>query len=81
MDYLSYGTGLYSLWNCSHVLISWYIVPYTHSEYATMCVYVSWWLTLLFLLHQKGETALDVAKRWDNHDVVTYLEEIGEYTY
>ena len=46
-----------------------------------MCVYVSWWLTLLFLLHQDGETALDMAKDGDKHDVVTYLEEIGEYTY
>ena len=46
-----------------------------------MCVYVSWWLTLLFLLHQAGETALDRAKHRNEHEVVAYLEEIGEYTY
>ena len=28
---------------------------------------------------QRGETALDTAKDWDKHDVVTYLEGIGEW--
>ena len=58
-----------------------YCTLHNNSEYTTMCVYVSCWLTLLFLLHQDGKTALDLAKQENKHDVVTYLEEIGEYTY
>ena len=30
---------------------------------------------------QRGDTALDLAKQYTIHDVVAYLEEIGEYTY
>ena len=40
-----------------------------------MCVMT---LTLLFLLHQDGETALDLARRNNKTEVVAYLEELGE---
>ena len=40
-----------------------------------MCVMT---LTLLFLLHQFGNTALDEARRRNKTEVVAYLEELGE---
>ena len=40
-----------------------------------MCVMT---LTLLFLLHQRGQTALDDARSEDRTDVVAYLKELGE---
>ena len=43
-----------------------------------MCVYVSHCCSCYT---QRGETALDLAKCVRQHDVVAYLEEIGEYTY
>ena len=47
----------------------------THCTHHYMCVMT---LTLLFLLHQDGNTALDEARRRNNTEVVTYLEELGE---
>ena len=41
-----------------------------------MCVMT---LTLLFLLHQDGNTALDEARSKNRTEVVAYLEELGEY--
>ena len=36
-------------------------------------------VTLLFLLHQAGESALDYAIRDDRRDLVAYLKELGEF--
>ena len=47
----------------------------THCTQHYMCVMT---LTLLFLLHQWGETVLDVARNENRTGVVAYLEEVGE---
>ena len=47
----------------------------THCTHHYMCVMT---LTLLFLLHQYGETALDNARMMNRTEVVAYLEELGE---
>ena len=42
-------------------------------------IYNGYTLTLLFFLHQAGESALDYAIRDDRRDLIAYLKELGEF--